>query len=243
MSLQLATRTAAAPHLVQSFMQPMFSERPPSRVLVVDDHAVMRAGLRSLLRDEPAVTVVGEADDGHAALDACQRLHPDMVLMDVQLSSLDGIDAIAHIHRRHPAIRIVVLASLHSESRAAQAFQAGADGYVLKRSKPDTLMCALHAAREGRTYLDPAIHLGEVGNLCGATNTASGTADGAALTTRERQILKLIAEGLRNREIAERLFISQKTVETHRMNLMRKLDAHNVAELSQWARRLDMVSV
>jgi two-component system secretion response regulator SsrB len=164
--------------------------------------------------------------------------------MDLELSTLDGIDAITCIRRRHPHIRIIVLAGLHSESRAAQALKAGANAYVLKRSSVERLITAFHAVREDKAYLDPAVHLGEVDAMRRHADNDESCAPGAAsLTKRERQILKLIAEGQRNREIAETLFISQKTVETHRMNLMRKLGAHNVAEISQWARRLGVVSM
>jgi two-component system secretion response regulator SsrB len=230
--------------LLQSFPSPIHTSRPASRLLVVDDHAVMREGLKSLLRGNPALTVIGEAADGHDAVSACIKLNPDLVLMDLQLASLDGIDAIVTIRRRRPQTRVVVLSSLPSENRAAEALRAGAHAYVLKRSSLEKLLAALHAVRDNRAYLDPAINLDQVDAM--RRSAVDGHPDAWAasgLTPRERQILKLIAEGNRNREIAERLSISFKTVETHRMKLMRKLDAHNAAELSQWARRLGLVHV
>lgn len=218
--------------------------RPALRIVLVDDHAVMRDGLRSLLGRDPAVSVIGEAGDGHAAVQVCMQLRPDIVLMDLQLPSLDGIDAIATIRRRWPCTRVVVLSGMPSESRAAEALRAGAQAYVLKRSGVEQLMSALHAVRANRCYIDPAIRLSATGPTvipC-PVDTATQVAV-AGLTPRERQVLKLIAEGLTNKRIAGRLSISLKTVETHRMNLMRKLDAHNAAELSTWARRLGLIDV
>ncbi|CAG9167544.1 two component system response regulator [Cupriavidus respiraculi] len=243
MTFQVQPNTMIPPRMVQSARRPMSASHPASRMLLVDDHAVMREGLKSILRNESTLTIVGEAEDGHAALKACFRLKPDLVLMDLQLPSLDGIDAIAMIRRRWPEIRVVVLAGMHSESRAAQALRAGAHGYVLKRSHPEKLIAALHAVRDDLAYLDPAVNFEQVDAMRKADAADPKSNVAAGLTPRERQVLKLIAEGLSNRKTAERLSISAKTVETHRMNLMRKLDAHNAAELSQWARRLGLVSI
>ncbi len=244
MTIHTSNSLAALPRLVQSARRPITAHLPATRVVLVDDHAVMREGLKSLLtKADPTVDIVGEAADGHAAVHACLQLHPDLVLMDLQLRSLDGVDAIATIRRRWPCIRVIVLAGLHSENRAAAALRAGAHAYVLKRSNLEKLMAALHAVRQDMAYLDPDIDLEQVDAMRRAEGDDGGHLAAAGLTPRERQILKLVAEGHTNRRVAERLSISLKTVETHRMNLMRKLDAHNVAALSKWARRLGLVDV
>ncbi|MBY4897897.1 two component system response regulator [Cupriavidus sp. AU9028] len=240
MTIQLSS-LSVQPSLAQPARRPV-PQSNLTRVVLVDDHTVMREGLRALLGKDPSVDVIGEAADGHAAVQACLRLRPDVVLMDLQLPSLDGVDAIATIRRRWPDIRVVVLAGLHSETRAAAALRAGAHAYVLKRSSLDQLMAALRAARINQPYLDPAMNVGQIDAMRRAANEG-GESRAAGLTPRERQILKLVAEGLTNRQVADRLTISLKTVETHRMNLMRKLDAHNAAALSQWARRLGLIEI
>lgn len=244
MTIQTLNSVAVLPRLVQSARRPITAHLSATRVVLVDDHAVMREGLKSLLtRADPTVDIVGEASDGHGAVHACLQFHPDLILMDLQLRSLDGVDAIATIRRRWPGIRVVVLAGLHSENRAAAALRAGAHAYVLKRSNLEKLMAALHAVRQDMAYLDPDIDLEQVDAMRRTEGDDGSHVAAAGLTPRERQILKLVAEGHTNRRVAERLSISLKTVETHRMNLMRKLDAHNVADLSKWARRLGLIDV
>jgi two-component system secretion response regulator SsrB len=218
-----------------------------SRVLLIDGHAIVRQGIRSLLQDESIINIVGEVADGSSILEACQVLDPDVVLMELELVTLDGVDAIGRICRRHPRTRIIVLSGIYSEARVAEAFRAGAHGYVLKRSKVETLISAFIAIRQNKEFIDPDVHINEVSVLRNRNiklENASPKDDAKKLLTkREKQVMKLIAEGQRNRDIAEMLFIGIKTVETHRLNLMKKLKVHNIAEVSMWARRLDIVSV
>ncbi|MBJ7262950.1 MAG: two component system response regulator [Burkholderiaceae bacterium] len=205
----------------------------PLRILIVEDHTLLIDGIRNLLAVQPRYEVVGAVSDGLAVYEACQRLSPDMVLLDLGLPGMDGIDVIHQLHRRWEALRIVVVTASTEEHRGCAALAAGALAYVLKQSPQQVLLAALQHAALGKTYIDMALKLE---TLAVGERTPGET----ALTLRERQVLKLVAEGRRNREVAESLCISLKTVETHRLNLMRKLDAHNAADLSNWARRLGL---
>lgn len=207
-------------------------------VLIVDDHSLMREGLRILLSEIPNVTVVAEAADGRDAITLCRSIQPSIVLMDLTLPELDGIEAIRQIHRRFPEIRILALTATATEIRAAEALNAGASGYVLKRSGKKELLNAIEAVIQGRVYLDPALDETQIEALITDPNKNTHH----ALTARERQVLKLVAQGNPNRLIAEVLVVSPKTVETHRLNLMQKLDAHNAAELTRWAYRLGLLN-
>ncbi|WP_207203937.1 two component system response regulator [Pseudomonas sp. TH31] len=199
--------------------------------MIVEDHYLLRYGLKSLMLTVPNYEVIGEVVDGLNVYAACQKLNPDVVLLDLGLPGMDGIDIIRQLKRRTPKLIIVVITADASEHRARDALAAGALGYVLKKSSRQVLLAGLQTAIAGKIFLDPALNRSHVIN----TPNVDGL---SALTTRERQILKLIAEGNRNRDISEKLSITIKTVETHRLNLMRKLNAHNIAELVNWACRL-----
>jgi two-component system secretion response regulator SsrB len=188
-----------------------------------------------LLADVPELTVAGEAEDGQQAIALCRALQPDLVLMDLNMPLL-GVSALSLIARRWPAILIIALTSTVSEHNAALALEAGAVGYVLKRSRREDLLQAIAQVRLGKIYIDSGLDAAQVMALRGG-----GQAAGISLTGRERQVLKLVAEGARNRDVAEILCIGLKTVETHRLNLMRKLDAHNAADMTQWAYRLGLL--
>ncbi len=206
------------------------------RILLVDDHQMIREGLRALLAGVPELVVVGEAENGHEAIAQCRNLQPDLVLMDINMPLLDGVSAVGMVRKRWPEIRILALTSNVSEHSAIQALQAGAQGYLLKRSSRDILLGAIRDIRAGRTFIDNQLDVEQVHAL----RSEAGSASGITMTERERQVLQLVAGGARNRDIAELLCISLKTVETHRLNLMKKLDAHNAAELTQWAFRLGL---
>ena len=210
---------------------------PDCRLLIVDDHGMIREGLRALLANAPGIVVVGEAQDGHEAIALCRSLQPDVVLMDLKMPLLDGVSALTLIGRRWPKILIIALTSDVSEHNAALALEAGAVGYVLKRSRRDDLLQAITQVRAGKIFIDAGLDASQVIALRNSGETASGI----ALTERERQVLKLVAEGSRNRDVAEILCISLKTVETHRLNVMKKLDAHNAADMTQWAYRLGLL--
>lgn len=204
------------------------------RIVVVDDHPLMREGLRALLLDVPGIRIVGEAENGRQALDVCRSLAPDLLLLDLNMPVMDGISALPLIRQRWPDIRILALTSRLSEQNAALALDAGADGYVLKSSNSEVLVGAIDTLLSGKPFLDNHLNANQVAAL----RVKSSSQSGITLTDRERQVLKLVAEGARNRDVAELLCISLKTVETHRLNLMKKLDAHNAAELTQWAFKL-----
>ena len=205
---------------------------PVCRILLVDDHQMIREGLRALLSGVPELEVVAEAENGHEAIAQCRELLPNLILMDLNMPLLDGVSAVSMIRKRWPEIRVLALTSNVSEHNAVQTLEAGAQGYLLKRSSRDILLGAIRDVRAGRVFIDAQIR---------ALRSESGSASGITLTERERQVLKLVAEGSRNRDIAELLCISLKTVETHRLNLMKKLDAHNGADLTQWAYRLGVL--
>lgn len=210
---------------------------PVCRTLLVDDHHMIREGLRALLSGVPELEVVGEAGNGHEAITQCRTLHPDLVLMDLNMPMLDGVSAVSMIRKRWPDIRILALTSNVSEHNAVQTLEAGAQGYLLKRSNRDILLGAIKDVRAGRIFIDDQLNVEQIHAL----RSETGGISGITLTERERQVLKMVAEGSRNRDIAEFLCISLKTVETHRLNLMKKLDAHNGADLTQWAYRLGVL--
>ncbi|WP_183783146.1 two component system response regulator [Pseudomonas sp. JAI115] len=203
------------------------------RILIVEDHQILIYAIRNLLLSVGTYEVVGDISDGLKVYGACLTLSPDLVLIDLGLPGMDGVDIIRQLKRRLPQLTIVVITADASEHRAHSALAAGALGYILKKSSQQVLLAGVQTALAGKVYLDPELNLAQV--------TCGPTLDGPSkLTLRENQVLKLIAEGARNRDIAEQLKISIKTVETHRLNLMRKLDAHNVAELVNWAWRLGL---
>lgn len=206
-----------------------------SRVLIVDDHAILRDGLKALLSSDGQYEVVGAVADGRAAIAAAKTLTPDVMIMDLTMPRTGGVDAIARIKRRHPTIKIIAL-TFHKEDRYIHAtLEAGADGYVLKDDSREELYTALSSVLTGKSYLSPSI-AGRVvaGYLAGGEDVAAQPS-WEILTQREREIIKLIAEGSRTKEIAVYLSLSPKTVEKHRTNLMRKLDLHNVSAVTAYA--------
>ena len=204
-----------------------------TRLLVVDDHVLISDGIKNLLSPFSGIEVVGQVENGLDAYSACQSLTPDLILMDLNLPGMRGVDAIRRIMNRWPDMLILCLTAISEEYKVKEALDAGAKGYVLKNSNQQTLLSAIEAAVHNREFIDPSLNVDLVNTILNEDNSAS-----ASLTPRETQILKLISEGLKNRDIAETLVISLKTVETHRLNLMRKLEAHNTAELVHWARRI-----
>jgi two-component system, NarL family, response regulator NreC len=205
------------------------------RILIAEDQQLVRQGLVALLRVED-VTIVGEAEDGAVAVDMARSLRPDIVLMDLSMPTLDGVEATRRIKRFSPDVRVLVLTVANCERRVAEALAAGADGYALKKLGHDELMAAITQVRSGRTYLGPGLSEELV-----REHLDGGESGGAALTAREREVLQLIARGLKNREIAELLTIAVKTVETHRTKIMQKLDLHNSAELAAYAIRRGLI--
>ena len=211
------------------------------RVVLVDDHELMRQGLRSILERENEVEVVGEAASGRAALELAQTLAPDVVVMDVAMQDQNGIETTRQIRRACPGVKVLALSS-HSDPRYVTAMlNAGACGYVLKANAYDDLRRALDAARRGRSYLCADVTGAVVGASRGAE--AAPVASRAPLSGREREVLQLLAEGLSSPQISQRLFVATSTVETHRRNIMRKLGIHSVADLTKYAIREGITSL
>jgi DNA-binding NarL/FixJ family response regulator len=197
------------------------------RVLIVDDHAMVRRGMRDFLDLHDDLEVVGEASDGHEALDAAADLHPDVVVMDLLMPGLDGIAATAELKARHPAMEVVAITSFIEEQRITAALEAGASGFLLKDAEADDLAGAIRAAHAGEVYLDPAV-AGIVAKRmrAGASQGASGPDGGRAvgtLTGRERDVLACLARGLSNQAIATELGMAERTARTHVSNILAKL--------------------
>ncbi len=205
------------------------------RVLLVDDHALVRAGIRALLESLPRVEVVGETGDGLEAVQLARELAPDAILLDITLPGLNGLEVAARVARLGAGTRVLMLSMHASPEYAARAFAAGAAGYLNKDSAFDELAAALEVIGAGRRYLCRAIDAVQVAELERLAATGSSGLD--RLTPRQRQILQLVAEGLGTRQIAERLFLSVKTVETHRGQIMQRLDIHDVPGLVRFAIR------
>ncbi len=209
------------------------------RVLLADDHTILRQGLAALLNSQGDMEVVAEAADGRAACELTGQLAPDVVIMDLSMPDLNGVEAARRIVDNHPSCRVLML-SMYSDKRfVARALSAGASGYLLKDCVDEELVRAIRAVVEGRTYLSPDIAGAVVGDYVSG-NSASGQA--TDLTPREKEVLQLLAEGHSTKQIATELGISPKTVETHRQRTMDKLDIHSVAELTKYAIREGLTS-
>jgi two-component system response regulator NreC len=204
------------------------------RIVIAEDYTILREGLRSLLSADPAFEIVGEAEDGRQAIERVAELKPDLVLLDLSMPRTSGLDAIREIKRLSPQTRICVLTIHKAEEYILATLEAGADGYVLKEASHAELTLAIRSILEGKRYLSPGVSGKVIEGYLGGRKTFKTTTPWDTLTQREREILKLIAEGYRNSEIAEYLFISVKTVEKHRANLMKKLNLHSTAALTAY---------
>ena len=204
---------------------------PAVRVLLVDDHPVVRQGLRALLSTQDGIEVVGEADDGEAAVAAAERLSPDVVLMDVVMPGMDGVEALRRIGERRPQTRVVMLTSYADERRAMEAVDAGASGFLLKDASPRDVAAAIRAAHRGEAVLHPSV---AAKLLAERRRPPAAHAD---LTARELEVLRLIARGLQNKQIAVQLHVSEKTVKTHVSAIQRKLDVTDRTQAAMYAVR------
>ena len=209
------------------------------RILIADDHTIFRSGLNLLLSSEVDLEVVGEAKDGTAAVEMAASLHPDVVLMDVGMPGLNGLDATRQIRARLPEVNILVLTMHRSDEYFFQMLEAGAAGYLLKGAETNELINAVRAVARGDVFLYPSMAWRLVQEYL--SQSPSQVSAAAHLTEREREILKLIAEGFSNGEIADRLVISPSTVHSHRANLMRKLELGSRHELVQYARQKGLI--
>jgi DNA-binding NarL/FixJ family response regulator len=205
------------------------------RILIVEDHTLLRAGLRALLSRDEDIEIVGEADNGKDAMNAIAQLSPHLVLMDLTMPGTNGVEAIAEIKRRHPDVRVLVLTIHKTNEYILESLRAGADGYILKDATQEELRVAIRSILNGKTYLSPDISEQVITGYLGGSASGASASPWDMLTHRERQVLKLVAEGHPNRYIAEYLCLSVKTVEKHRSNLMKKLGLHNASMLTAFA--------
>jgi len=210
------------------------------RVLLAEDHALMRAGLRSLLKELGGVEVVGEAGEGHEALRLVAELRPDVVLLDISMPGLGGLEVAARVVREHPDTKVLVLSMHRNEEYVLEALRAGATGYILKDADAVELGVALRAVARGDRYLDPAVSAVVFDALKESAPSVRAPLD--RLTPRQRETLQLIAEGNTTKEIAGKLNLRVKTVESHRTQLMKRLGVHDVAGLVRCAIRSGLVS-
>ena len=212
------------------------------RVLVVDDHTVLRDGITALLDLVPDIEVVGEAGNGREALDKVKELLPDVVLMDIEMPVMDGLEAARKIHARHPAIKVVMVSQYDDASHVLDAVQAGVQGFVDKTSASAELAASIHSVHRGDSYLSPTAARQLVGEFQRVEHPR-GDDPYDHLTIREKDVLKLIAEGKTTQQIADILVISRKTAEGHRTNLMAKLSVHDRVELVKYAVRKGIITV
>jgi DNA-binding NarL/FixJ family response regulator len=209
------------------------------RVVLADDHTLFRAGLRALLEKLPEMQVVAEASDGREAVHMVETHHPDLVLMDIAMPGLNGLEATRRLVKVFPAIRVLILSMHRSEEYVWQALRAGAAGYLLKDANPAELALAITAVTRGETYLSPPISKHLIREYIQRVGGEETTLE--RLTPRQREILQLIAEGHTTKAIAQRLGLGGKTVETHRTQMMERLGIHDIAGLVRYAIRMGMV--
>jgi DNA-binding NarL/FixJ family response regulator len=212
------------------------------RVLLSDDHKLMRRGLRLVIEQQPEFTVVGEADDGRQAVDLASELKPDAVVMDIAMPNLNGIEACHQITQASPSTSVVMLSMHADESYVLRALKAGARAYLLKDSAESDLVRALHAVAEGKSFFSPAVSKVLLEDYVRKLQRSGAEDSFDLLTPREREILQLIAEGKSNKEVANLLNLSVYTIETHRSNLMEKLHLRSVPELILYAVRKGIIA-
>ncbi len=209
------------------------------KVLVVDDHAIMRDGIRALLDLQDDIEIIGEASEGNEAIERAQKLVPDVIIMDIAMPGMDGLEATRRIKKKNPAVKIIILTQHDNREYIISSVKAGVSGYIPKRALGAELVSAIHAVRGGDSFLYPSAATALIEDY----RRQAEVEPYDRLTARERETLKLIAEGHSSREIADRFFISLKTVLGHRTKIMEKLDLHNRTELIKYALRKGLVSM
>jgi two-component system response regulator NreC len=216
---------------------------PKIKLVLADDHAVVRSGLRMLLQAQPDMEIVGEAESGVQALDQVRSLRPDVILMDIQMPGMNGIEATRQIKEAYADTAVLALTMHEDDQYFFEMLQAGASGYLPKRAAPDELVRAIRTVSRGDVFLYPSLAARLVKSYVGGDAGEDSVALVSDLTPREKEVLVLIAEGLTNPEIAEELVISVKTVDRHRENIMRKLNLHNRIELVKYALRQGLIGL
>lgn len=211
------------------------------RIFIAEDHAILREGLRALLTINPDIEIVGEAEDGRDAVQQICQIKPQLVLMDLSMPHVNGTEAIRLIKHREPDIKIIVLTVHKSQEYVRATLGVGADGYVLKNDTHQELLTAIRNVIKGNIYLSPGITSKVINGFLDKEIESHAPLAWDTLTARERQVIKLIAEGLKNKEIAGSLFVSVKTIEKHRSNLMKKLDLHSASAITAYAIENNMV--
>lgn len=211
------------------------------QLVIADNHALVRAGFRSLVEDLPDIEVVGEADNGREALELVEKLRPQLVLMDIAMPEMNGLEATNRISHTFPDVRVIIVSMHANEEYVYQSLRSGAVGYLLKDSGTEELELAIRAIARGETYLSPAVSKYVVNDYVRRLDEDKNPLD--LITPRQREILQLIAEGKSTKEIADILYISTKTVETHRSQLMDRLDIHDVVGLVRYAIRIGFVTL
>lgn len=212
----------------------------PIRVLLADDHTLVRAGLRGLLQGIQGVEVIGEAEDGHEAVRLAGELRPDIALLDIGMPGLNGLEAATQLLRADPRVRVLILSMHNAEEYVLRALRAGCAGYLLKRSAVSELEIAVRAVARGESYLSPAVSKQVVEEYVGRTGGQADPLD--ALTPRQREILQLVAEGHTSKEIADHLRLSFKTIEAHRAQIMERLGVGDVTALVRFAVRVGLIT-
>lgn len=205
------------------------------RILIVEDHTLLRAGLRALLSQDKDIEIVGEAENGRDAVRLTGTLAPDLVLTDLSMAGMNGIESIVDIKRRYPDVRVLVLTIHKTDEYIFASLRAGANGYILKDASHDELRIAIRSVLNGKTYLSPDISAKVINGYLDTDKTTTPHSTWDTLTHREREVLKLVAEGNTNKFIADYFCLSVKTVEKHRSNLMKKLDLHNASMMTAYA--------
>jgi DNA-binding NarL/FixJ family response regulator len=215
----------------------------PIRVILAEDHTIVRKGLRALLESAMDIEVVAEAADGRMALDLVADMRPDVVVMDITMPLLNGLEATRQLKQQYPDLKIVILTMHSDEEYVFQSLRAGVDGYLIKQTAPNELVKAIRAAHQGDSYMSPTISKKVIAEYIRQAEKGLEPSSLERLTRREREVLQLVAEGHSMGQIAGLLYISEKTARVHRSHLMSKLDLHNTAELTLYAVRHGVISL
>ena len=212
------------------------------KIVLAEDHTILREELKALLSADPKFEIIGEAEDGREAVRCVEKVNPDLILMDLSMPRMSGMEAIREIKKRYPGTKVIALTVHKTEEYLHTTLQAGADGYILKDATHAELVLAIKNVMKGKSYLSPGVSEKVIEGYLEGKEGVLPDSPWETVSQREREVLKLIAEGYKNKEIAEHLCISLKTVEKHRANLMKKLDLHNAAALTVYAMQKGLVN-